>query len=215
VKNNLSNGNTRKSIQALDKTYGISLNKMLKALWGKDEKYAKQLGENGKEAKFVKAIEPQLRDAVMSTIEATDLQNKLISDVVSKAVAGTKTNESQIAKMQLDEIKLQNYRLEKGFDYIQAIDSEGAKHSDEMKFLQTKWSVAEGIRAEDNRVRMAAKLAEPELKQLTADETARQNRYKHYLTHGDASRIDLLPQANYETTSIGGMLKKFVSFFFT
>ncbi len=94
--------------------------------------------------------------------------------------------------------KYRDDRQQTAKEFVNRRDAEKFRHETTMEYLEVKGEIDKHISTVDAQVRIATEANRPAVKQLQAAEQQEIDITKHLLTYGENSRLDLLPNKNYE-----------------
>lgn len=187
-----------KSIQKQFQNYfGFSWQSVVKAVNG-DVSEIKKLGEQGRKGRIMQQVAPVVAQSTIDALKGTATYNKALADVAIEGARSGINIDRSVMNVTLANSKYIHDRRETAKEFVNRRGAENFRHQTTMEYLDVKGEIDKHISVVDAQVRIAGEANRPTMKQLQASEQQEIDITKHLLTYGENSRVDLMPNKNYE-----------------
>ncbi|WP_414756348.1 hypothetical protein [Anabaena sp. CCY 9910] len=191
--------------RALQQKFDITIQDLTDACLG-DEKKAKAIGEKARQAGLIKDLMPKFRDAYIQIIEGTQEYNESIAKILTTAGKSGIAIDKAVTSTILGNKEYENQRQELAQQLINGRNAENQRHAYAMNHAQMKAYIDAFLVGVEQKTSIIEQSNRPELKQIDADEAYQRKVINHVLAEGDNSRVDLIPQKNYQPNTVKGFL---------
>ena len=190
-------GKTKSIQKQFQKYFGFSWKSIVQAANG-DVAAIKKIGEQGRQGRIMQQVAPVVAQSAVDALKGTAVYNKALSDVAIEGARSGISIDRSVMNSTLANSKYIHDRRETAKEFVNRRDAENFRHQTTMEYLDVKGEIDKHISVVDAQVRIAGEANRPTMKQLQASEQQEIDITKHLLTYGENSRVDLLPNKNYE-----------------
>ena len=201
----------RRLSQVLKQKFGVSMQEMDAVIHG-DLATAKKIGELARQAELYKEYAPKLADAYISIIQGTEAYAQAQADVLQAAGKSAIAIDKNDGNTRLAGDKYAHERRELALDYSTKKTAETERHKYQMNMNQIRGYIDAHLVAVDRQTALIEQSYRPEIKQIQADEQRERKILNEYLDNGNNARIDLIPEKQYRSQSIGERIKSALGF---
>lgn len=190
-------GKTKSIKKQFPKYFGFTLDSVIKAING-DKAEIRKLGERGRQGRIIQEVAPVVVQATVDALKGTAVYNKALSDISVEGARSGVSIDRSVMNATLANKKYYNDRQELAKEFVNRRGSETFRHESTMQYLDIKGEIDKHISTVDAQARILTEANRPAVKQFQANEQQEIDITKHLLTYGEGSRLDLMPQKNYE-----------------
>ncbi|WP_445631162.1 hypothetical protein [Nostoc sp. DSM 114167] len=192
---------TRKLNQVLKTKFGVTLDDFTSAMMG-DVVKVQKIGELARQGRLSAEFAPKLAQAYQEIINGSTAYNKAISEVLVNAGKSAIEIDKAVINATLANTQYGHKRSELAAELVNARNAENQRHNYQMNYTQIKGYIDAYLVGVEQRTTILEQSNRPQLKQIDADEAYQTKVINHVLADGDNSRVDLIPQKNYQPRTI-------------
>lgn len=204
LKNHLTNRGKRIQ-KAMDRDFGISTEFLIKCCQG-DRESIQALGQMGKEGALVSKLMPKIKQAALNTIQGTENLNVGMAEIIQQAATSSLAIGKASSDLVLSNQSYVNQRNEVARAHQYSKQKEALRHRQTIDVMKLDAWIDKHMMTVDGNARLLQSTNRPQLRQMDADLAYEAKVAEHLLKYGDDSEVQLLPQKNYVTEGVSGVL---------
>ncbi|ARV58004.1 hypothetical protein BZZ01_04540 [Nostocales cyanobacterium HT-58-2] len=195
----------RRIQKAMSRDFGISAEFLLKCCQG-DTASLQELGQMGKEGALVTKLMPKIKTAALSTIQGTEDLNVGMAEIIQQAATSSLVIGKASSDLVLANQSYINQRNEIVRGHSYAVKKEALRHSQAVDIMKLDAWLDKHMTIVDGKARLLQSSNRLELRQMDADLAYEAKVGEHVLKYGDDSKVELIPQKNYLTEGVSGII---------
>ncbi|NJM21216.1 MAG: hypothetical protein HC907_22120 [Richelia sp. SM1_7_0] len=200
-------GKNAKTIRRkLQKNFGINESQIDAAIKG-DELAIQKIAQAGIEGDKISRLAPRISEKIIQSIQGTEAENKMYTDIYSAAGNATANIESMEASTLLSNRSLIDYRKEQAQKFVNDRKVMNAKLEQNLEFLRMQAEVRNIEMIGNHEYRVQKLQNQIPLKQMQAERDYKEQVIEHYLENGDNAQVELVARKNF-----GGFLGRVTNF---
>ena len=201
-------GKNAKTIRKkLQKNFGVNESQIDAAING-DIVAIQEIAQSGIDGERISRLAPRITSSVIQSIQGTEAENRMYSEIYKVAGTATANIESMEAATQLSNRSLIDYRKEQAQKFVNDKKVMNAKLEQNLEFLRMQAQVRNTEMLGNHEYRVQRLQNQIPLKQMQAELEYKEQIIEHYLENGDNSQVELVAKKEFG----GGFLGRVTNF---